>query len=54
MVPAAGFDLHLWKPPCLEAVSPTAKRGAIIVTFAPSAAIGGVVKVATAALRRVA
>lgn len=54
MVPAAGFDLHFWTPPCAEAASPTAKRGNVVITFNPNSAISGVVKIANAASRRVA
>lgn len=50
--PAAGFDLHLWAPPCAEAASPTAKRGDIVVSFNPSSTISGVVKIANAAARQ--
>ncbi len=51
--PAAGFDLHLWTPPCAEAASPTAKRGDIVITFVPSSVVSAVVKIAGAAARQV-
>jgi hypothetical protein len=53
-VPDVGYDLHAWSPPCAVAATPTTRRGQIVVTFAPSSVVSGVLKIARAATRKVA